>query len=255
MIEADAIAVARGGRFLVEGASVRVAAGEFVALVGPNGAGKSTLLRALAGESDCTRGAVRLHGRDVRTCAPGWLARHRAVMAQETALAFEMPVREVVRLGRLPHEAACTRAENAAAAARAMALAGVEAFADRGVSSLSGGERQRVHLARTLAQIDGVSAPLLLLDEPTASLDLAHQREVLALARRLAAGGAAVVAVVHDLFAATRTCDRIVVMDRGRIVRDGSPRLALDDRTLAGVFAVRGQWVTLDDGQDALLAH
>jgi iron complex transport system ATP-binding protein len=136
-----------------------------------------------------------------------------------------------------------------------MALAGVSEFAARAVSSLSGGERQRVHLARTLAQIDGVDAPLLLLDEPTASLDLAHQREVLALARRVADGGAAVVAVVHDLFAATRHCARVAVMDRGRLVRDGAPRESLDEPTLARVFAAKGRWVTLEDGQGALLAH
>ncbi|MBI1243802.1 MAG: heme ABC transporter ATP-binding protein [Alphaproteobacteria bacterium] len=255
MIEAMNISVARGGRNLVEGASIRVAAGEFVALVGPNGAGKSTLLRALAGEVACGQGEVRLRGRDVRICAPDWLARNRAMMAQETALAFEMTVRDVVRLGRLPHERACTRAENDAAAGRAMALAGIEAFADRSLSSLSGGERQRVHLARTLAQIGGVAAPLLLLDEPTASLDLAHQREVLGLARRIAAAGAAVVAVVHDLFAATRHCGRIVVMDRGRIVRDGAAQAALDARTLETVFAAHGEWVALSGGGSALLAH
>jgi iron complex transport system ATP-binding protein len=241
VIEAAALTVrAPGGRALLEEVSLRVEAGEVLAVVGPNGAGKSTLLRALAGEIHAAAGTVAFCGAPVRDWPARALARRRAVVSQRVALAFPMAVAEVVALGRLPWHGTPQARRDAGAVAAAMRRAGVAALAGRGYATLSGGERQRVQVARALAQLDGAERPAaLLLDEPTASLDAAHRAALLRGLRGLAGEGAAVLVVLHDLNEAAFVADRVAVLAAGRRVTLGPALLALDPGLMAEVYGVR----------------
>jgi len=233
----DNVTVTISGADLLCGVSLGIAAGTVTALVGPNGAGKSTLLAVASGERVPARGTVRLDGKPLAAYAPEALARRRAVLPQEAMLAFGFTGREVALLGRTPHPT--SRAEDERSALRALDAADVLHLAERRYTTCSGGEKQRLHLARVLAQLDGPDASLLLLDEPTAALDLAHQHRVLAAARRLAhARGLAVVAVLHDLNLAAQYADRIAVLDRGRLAAEGKPADVLTPDVLRAVFGV-----------------
>ncbi|MFI8004597.1 heme ABC transporter ATP-binding protein [Streptomyces sp. NPDC086010] len=221
--EATGLGVRLGGRPVLDSVELTVRAGEVLALVGPNGAGKSTLLAALAADLPVDSGEVRIDGRPASGWSAAELALRRAVLPQAAALAFPFPVEDVVRMGRAPWAGTARQAEDEDAVAAAMAATEVADFAARPFSALSGGERARVALARVLAQ----RAPLLLLDEPTAALDLRHQELVLRLCRERAAAGDAVVVVLHDLGLAAAYADRAVVLRGGRVAAVGPP---------AGVF-------------------
>jgi len=253
MIAVEDATLRRAGRAALEGVTLRVAKGTFVGLVGPNGAGKSTLMRVFSGELGLSAGTAIFDGRDVARWRPDALARRRALLAQQNAVAFDIAARDLVALGRLPHEGHATRARNAAAIDRALALADATHLETRNYATLSGGEQQRVQFARALAQIDGVADPVLLLDEPTAGLDLAHQRAVLLLARAMVATGTTVVVVLHDLLAASIHCERIVVLSDGQLVADGPPRQALDPALVARVFGVQSAWAALPSGGEGLI--
>nr|WBO77626.1 heme ABC transporter ATP-binding protein [Streptomyces sp. SBE_14.2] len=231
LAEAEALHVRLGTRDVLHGVDVAVRAGEVLALVGPNGAGKSTLLGALAADIAPAQGVVRIHGRP----APDWsapeLALRRAVLPQSSALSFPFSVEEVVRMGRAPW-AALGLEDDDAAVAEAMRRTEVAAFAARPFSALSGGERARVALARVLAQ----RAPLLLLDEPTAALDLRHQELVLRLCRERAAAGDAVVVVLHDLGLAAAYAHRVAILRGGRVAADGPPEEVFSEELLSEVY-------------------
>jgi iron complex transport system ATP-binding protein len=237
MYEALGVGVIIGGRAILSDIDLGLAPGKVTVLIGPNGAGKSTLLKVMAGERRPTAGSVRLHGRPIARTRPAELAALRAVLPQSVALAFPFRVREVVRMG-LPQAIARRRADEIVE--RALAAVWLAAFADKEATTLSGGEQQRAHLARVLAQLwaapDLGLARYLLLDEPTASLDLAHQLLVLEVARAHAAAGGGVLAVMHDLNLAAMMGDRIVAIAGGRIVADGPPAAVIDDRLLAGTY-------------------
>ncbi|MET9143606.1 heme ABC transporter ATP-binding protein [Streptomyces sp. SAT1] len=230
LAEAEGLRVRLGAREVLRGVDVRVRAGEVLALVGPNGAGKSTLLGALAADLPAAAGVVRVHGRPVREWSAPELALRRAVLPQSAELSFPFPVAEVVRMGRAPHPA--SPAEDEAAVAAAMAATEVSAFAGRPFPALSGGERARVAFARVLAQ----HAPLLLLDEPTAALDLRHQELVLRLCRERAAAGDAVVVVLHDLGLAAAYAHRVAVLAAGRVAADGPPGEIFTGELLSRVY-------------------
>ncbi|WP_236576262.1 heme ABC transporter ATP-binding protein [Streptomyces sp. HF10] len=230
LAEAEGLRVRLGARPVLDGVGVSARAGEVLALVGPNGAGKSTLLGALAGDVPAAGGVVRLHGRPVDAWTAAELALRRAVLPQSAALAFPFTVAEVVRMGRAPHAAA--PAEDDLAVAEAMAATEVSGFAGRLFGALSGGERARVALARVLAQ----RAPLLLLDEPTAALDLRHQEAVLRLCRERALAGDAVVVVLHDLALAAAYAHRVVVLRGGRVAADGPPAEVFTEPLLSEVY-------------------
>ncbi|MCK8678168.1 heme ABC transporter ATP-binding protein [Streptomyces lichenis] len=232
LAEARGVRVRLGGREVLAGVDVTVRAGEVLALVGPNGAGKSTLLAALAGDADRTGGEVRIAGRPVGAWSAPELALRRAVLPQSASLAFPFPVAEVVRMGRAPWAGTEREERDDAEVAAALAATEVSAMADRPFSALSGGERARVALARVLAQ----RAPLLLLDEPTAALDLRHQELVLRLCRERAAAGDAVVVVLHDLGLAAAYADRVAVLAQGRLAADGPPAEVLRDELLSEVY-------------------
>ncbi|MFJ8659254.1 heme ABC transporter ATP-binding protein [Streptomyces sp. NPDC093795] len=230
--EAVGVRVARGRRVVLDGVGIEVRAGEVLALVGPNGAGKSTLLAALAADLAPSAGEVRIGGRPADDWAPGELALRRAVLPQDAALSFPFPVAEVVRMGRAPWAGTEREDEDEAAVAEAMAATEVGAFAARPFSGLSGGERARVALARVLAQRTG----LLLLDEPTAALDLRHQELVLRVCRERAAAGDAVVVVLHDLGLAAAHADRVGVLHDGRVAVAGPPAEVLGAELLGRVY-------------------
>ncbi|MFT4265833.1 MAG: ATP-binding cassette domain-containing protein [Xenophilus sp.] len=229
-------AVGRHGaaRVLLHGLDFSVRGGEVVMLMGPNGAGKSTLLAALAGDLPPAAGQVLLHGRAPRAWRPRELARRRAMLPQRPGLNAPFLAGEVVRLGCWARDEG--RATIDAVVAAALCATGAEALADRVVPALSGGEQARVHLARVLAQVwpaaptGGWKAapPCLLLDEPCASLDPAHQHAVCAQVRAFARdAGAAVVMSMHDINLAVQYADRLLVLAGGRLAHEGTPAQVL----------------------------
>lgn len=225
------IRVRIGSTVVVDGVNIDVAAAEVVALVGPNGAGKSTLLGAIAGDIACS-GSVTIAGRDVASCSPLGLARLRAVLPQHTKTLFSFSAEDVVRMGRYP----CQDSSNDdAVVAESLARVGATSLARRSFVTLSGGEQTLISLARVLAQ----QTPLLLLDEPTAALDLAHQELVCSVARSLAGEGRAVIVVLHELNLAARYADRIVVVTGGRVAVDAAPAIALDADLLGAAYGHR----------------
>jgi iron complex transport system ATP-binding protein len=224
-LAAQGLGVQRGGRWLLADINCTVTPGSLTVVLGPNGAGKSTLLRALAGEFPPDRGRVVWRGRDLRRCHPSELARLRAVVPQESHLQFPFTALEVVQLGRIPHPGGGDSALDRYLAQEALERVGLGPWALRLYPSLSGGEKQRVHLARALVQLHGTDPGprALLLDEPTASLDLAHQHAVLQLLRFQArAARWAVLAVLHDLNLALAYADEAVILAAGRIAAAGS---------------------------------
>jgi iron complex transport system ATP-binding protein len=236
-----------GERTIVDSANLEIAAGERLALVGPNGAGKSTLLRALTGVLLPRTGEVLLSGDPIATVHRRAVARTIAVVPELADLPFAMPVDEVVALGRLPHEPPLTglRASDIAAVNGAIERVGLAHLRRRDVQELSMGERQLVFIAVAVAQ----AAPILILDEPTAHLDIRHQVEVMELLVELnRRDGTTVVAVLHDLALAAHFFPRIVVLDRGRVVADGEPAAVLDATRIRDVFGVDPALVRLPVG-------
>lgn len=240
-LSAREIDVWRGSRRILSRVSLEVRPGEFLAIVGPNGAGKSTLLGALAGEFPCQLGEVLLEGHPLSRWKPSERARQLGVLPQESSLVFGFTALEVVLLGRTPHGRGRESREEVRVALAALAETGARHLAARPYPTLSGGERQRVHLARVLAQLwdpPTRGGRYLLLDEPTSSLDLAHQNLVLALAARFARQGGAVLAILHDLNLAARHAHRLAVLDHGRLVALGPPREVLQPELIAATFGI-----------------
>ncbi|MEU6498496.1 heme ABC transporter ATP-binding protein [Streptomyces californicus] len=231
-VEAVGLSVRLGGRQVLDSVDLTAHAGEVVALVGPNGAGKSTLLAALAADLPAGSGEVRIDGRSTADWSAPELALRRSVLPQSAALSFPFPVEDVVRMGRAPWAGTEREDEDDAAVAAAMAATEVTRFAGRPFSALSGGEKARVALARVLAQ----RAPLMLLDEPTAALDLRHQELVLRICRERAAAGDAVVVVLHDLGLAAAYADRAAVLHEGRIAELGPPEQVFGGDLLGEVY-------------------
>jgi iron complex transport system ATP-binding protein len=251
------VAVSVGDQPLLSDIDLSVRPGEVAAVLGPNGAGKSTLLSVLAGLRVPACGTVALGGRDLPAIDAETLAMERAVMLQDSAVAFDFSVREVVELGRYPHRW-LPSADEAGIVNEAMALTDVGHLADRAINSLSGGERARTQLARVLAQIwhplPNGRPRWLLLDEPTAALDLHHQHHTLTTVRRWALErGVGVVAVLHDLNLALHYADRVWVLDGGRLEASGPPASTLTPALLRRVWRVEAQTWTSADGRAHLL--
>jgi iron complex transport system ATP-binding protein len=222
MLEARKLTVGYNGQPVLHEVDLTVARGQFVGIVGRNGCGKSTLVRALSRVLPPIGGQALLDGVDVYRMSARELARRLAVVSQDNAVAFDFPVREVVLMGRSPHLSrfAVEGPRDHAIAQDAMALTHTLVFADRLITSLSGGERQRCMIARALAQ----QPDILLLDEPTAHLDINHQIEILDLAKRLTSErGLATLVVLHDLNLASQYCDHLVLIADGRVLAAGPP--------------------------------
>jgi iron complex transport system ATP-binding protein len=240
-LAASGISVRAGGQTLIEDASLTALPGRVHALLGANGAGKSTLLHALAGAIAPVNGTITINGRALAHC-PRWnLARLRALLPQQDALRFAFRAEEIVALGT--HPAADRRpATIRARVAEALARAGATELARRRYTELSGGERARVQFARVIAQLIDPAAPApryLLLDEPTAHLDLAHQHACLAQLRQLAADGIGVLVVLHDPNLALRYADDATLLRGGRVLAQGHAAQALRAETLETAYGLQ----------------
>ena len=236
-IHADGLQVDAGGRRILDVPLLDIEIGARTAIVGPNGAGKSTLLRCLTGVLEPGAGIVTLGGEPILRRDRRDVARTIAVVPELAQVPFEMTVDDVVALGRLPHEPPLTglRQRDLDAISAAIERVGIAPLRHRDVRDLSAGERQLAFIALALAQ----EAPILVLDEPTAHLDIRHQVDVMQLLVDLAGrDGTTVVAVLHDLVLAAHFFDRVLVMTDGRIVADGPPATTLDDARIRSVFGV-----------------
>lgn len=245
------VAVTVGAKTLLSPTSATFRPGRVAAILGPNGAGKSTLLSVLGGQRSPSRGLVTLDGCGLPAHGAAELALRRALMPQESAVAFDFSAQDIVALGRYPHRRAPDVTEDAIVAA-AMALTDVTALAGRVLNTLSGGEKARVHLARALAQLwaprpDG-GARWLLLDEPTAALDLAHQHAAMRLLRDWAGQGVGVVAVLHDLNLARRYADDVLVLDGAGGMHQGPTADVLQPSLIERVWSMPCQPVVGADG-------
>ncbi|MDN5871707.1 MAG: heme ABC transporter ATP-binding protein [Nitrococcus sp.] len=240
---AEGVHLTRRRQPVLQDVSLTVRPREVVALVGPNGAGKSTLLRSLAGELRPLSGHCRLDGLDVHRTAADVLARRRAVLPQEASTDFPLVVEDVVALGRAPWRRRATPRQNRRAVTEAVAAVGAGALMRRDYRDLSGGERQRVQLARVLAQVWDVhwddEPRYLLLDEPTASLDVGHQQLLLTVVRRVLPQGLGVLAVLHDLNLASAFADRVYLLAGGRVLTEGAPAEVIREENVNRAYTAR----------------
>ena len=251
LLTAQNISFAYDGRPVLKKVSLAVEAGEFVGLIGANGSGKTTLLRSLLGLLKAS-GEARLCGDSLWTLDRQEIARRATMVHQDTRVDFAFTSRDIVAMGRTPYLGRFKPegASDKEAIARAMRETGTTELAERPVTELSGGERQRVHLARALAQ----ETLVILLDEPTANLDLAHQFEALELVRGFTRAGGAALAAIHDLTMASRFCDRLLLLSGGEIVAAGAPAVVITEENLEKHFALRAR-VKRDDETGAMIIH
>lgn len=237
--------VALGKRAVLHGIGAELRGGQLIGIIGPNGAGKSTLARAILHLVEPSAGTIALDGTDVTTMRRDAIARRIAYLPQGQTLHWPLTVERLVGLGRLPHLAPFSRLTSADTQAieRAMKHADVSALKHRNALELSGGERARVLLARALA----VEAAVLIADEPLAALDPGHQLQVMDLLAAQAHAGALVIAVLHDLTMAARYCDRLLLIDHGRLAADGDADAVLTEVLLESVYGVRA-WTGTANG-------
>lgn len=253
VLEASSVSMTIGNATLVDAIDLRIKSGETIAVVGPNGAGKSTLLRLLSGDLRASRGKIRLKQRDLYSYSPRQLALHRAMLSQHVTVTFPFTVEEIVLMGA--GDSGHAKAQLLADAA--LHEVGLNDFRDRKLPTLSGGEQQRAHLARILVQLacgEAAHGPgLLLLDEPTSSLDLRHQIDLVETARQRARNGTAVIAILHDLNLAMRFADRIILLHQGALAIDGGPHETMTAEIIKRVFEVDAAIQYTDSGIPFLL--
>ena len=237
---------------ILEGVSLTVESGEFVGLIGANGSGKTTLLRILLGLLPVTKGEIRLCGSILRSINRREIAMRATLVQQDTRIDFAFTTREVVAMGRTPYLGRFTPEQQADKEAIDLAMRKTETdiFAARSVMELSGGERQRVHLARAIAQ----KSRIILLDEPTANLDLTHQFEALQLVKDFTRAGGAALAAIHDLSLAARFCDRLLLLSQGQVAAVGPPAEVISESNLMRHFALRAR-VWRDEETDSLMVY
>lgn len=240
MFELEGVTLKYGRTQVLQPLTTSIEAGVLTVVAGPNGAGKSTLLKLLAREIRPTEGAVRFDGKLLNAFTANEMAHHRAVLPQASQLAFPFTVLEVARLGLLVTGGG--RHEAAVLAHDMLARVDLENHANRYYHQLSGGEQQRVHLARVMCQLESVSelpgTKFLFLDEPTSSLDLKHQLQILKLARDYRDRGVGVLAVLHDLNMSSLFADRLIVLQKGQVAADGAPADVVTSRLMSDVFEV-----------------
>lgn len=242
-IDARMLSVTLGDRQVLNEINLSLDFGKVLALVGPNGAGKSTLVAALAGDVDY-RGEIAINGADLESWSGRELARQRAVLLQSNQVAFSFSVRKVIEMGRNPWWKIASPEEDEQAISAAIEMSDVDHVLERVFGSLSGGEKARVSLARVLAQ----DCPIVLLDEPTAALDLSHQEDVMTIARNLADRGSAVVVVVHDLSLAAAWADEVAMLHQGRLIALGTPEQVLSAERIREVYGIAVHVLTDPNG-------
>lgn len=250
MLEVRNISIARGGKTILNDVSLELQRGQVSSMVGPNGAGKSTLLNIISGEIKPDGGTIKVEGKPLESWPVGDLSRCRAVLPQGSELNFPFRVLEVVLLGRTPHMDGLESQEDLEIADSALECVGMSAFKDQIYTTLSGGEKRRVQIARVLAQIwhprPGHDR-LLLMDEPTAGLDLAHRFSSLQTARKLAEAGVAVLVILHDLNLAATYSDQIIVLNNGKVTASGVPSEVLTPALIGEVFDVEADIVQIPE--------
>ncbi len=236
-LTAKGVSVRLGKRPVLQDIDLDLAGGTLVGLIGPNGAGKTTLLRTMAGLQPTTEGALSLDGRPLTQIDPRRRAQQIGYLPQEGRISWRVSVEDLVFTGRLPHRSYFTgqNSTDSEAVAAALAAVGADELRPRIATDLSGGEKARVLLARALA---GEPA-ILLADEPVAGLDPYHRLEVMEHFASLAAGGRAIMVVLHDLTLAARFCDQLVLLDEGTVAASGKPEDVLDDERLESVYRIR----------------
>jgi iron complex transport system ATP-binding protein len=229
----------RGRQRILEDVSLELMPGRILALTGPNGSGKSTLLRCMAGLLKPSAGTVTCFGCELHEMSRSRIARHVTYVPQETSFSFPFPVREIVMMGRYAHRGRFDRPnkEDRDAMHDAICRTDVLHLADRPVTALSGGEKQRVLIARGLA----ANAPILLLDEPAANLDVRHALDILGLCRSLAREGRSIAIATHDLNSVFRFADQVALLESGRVVASGMPHSVMTSENLARVFNVESE--------------
>jgi len=251
MITLDHVSYSRCGRNLVSDVSHVLTPAKLTVLLGANGAGKSSLVRLMSGEWTPASGEVHWNGTPLSRLSSKISAQRRAVVSQQHTSTFAFRVIDLILMGRLPHTR-FTDCSDMDIACEALELVGLSGYADRRVNTLSGGEQQRAHLARALAQLHEARksrSGILLLDEPTAHLDMGHQQRALQLARRLAGEGLTVMAVLHDVNLAAAYADQILLMHQGRLVASGSVLPVLTNPILSEVLQVDFEILPHPDGR------
>lgn len=244
LLSVRALSVSLGEAAVLTNLDLEISAGTVVGLIGPNGAGKTTLLRAIAGLLPLDRGDIHILDRPQSRIGRRTLAKLLAYLPQGGQSHWSITVETLVMLARLPHRSPWTAASDTdrAAVTRALEACDLVPFRHRPMSELSGGERARALLARALAG----EPKLLLADEPAAGLDPGHQLDVMTRFRQLAASGAGVIVVMHDLTLAARFCDRLVLLDDKQVASDGDPDTVLSPAMLARCYGVRGYHGSVD---------
>jgi iron complex transport system ATP-binding protein len=253
VIEARQAAVKRGGRTIFGPASIAIGAGEMTALIGPNGSGKSTLLRLFAGLWRPDSGDVFLDDRTIHSRPRKEIARRISFVPQETQIDFSFTVAEILAMGRYAHRGRLKPQSQAdrAAALTAAADCDITYLMDRAVNSLSGGERQRVLIARSLV----VEPEFILLDEPTANLDIQHALDILALCQALSRKGKTVVVATHDFNLVTRFAARLILLEAGTLIAQGSREEVLHPGTIQEVFHVDAELASTKAGDSVYVFH
>ena len=251
-VELRDVSFSAGNTLILDRITTRFKSGGFNVILGPNGAGKSTLLRIATGLLSPTQGEVRYDDRSVRDFDAGELARTRAVLSQHVELAFPLPVVDVVMMGRYPHYGRVPTPRDRAIVDRAIEMVGMTEKRDQAYPTLSGGERQKAHLARVLSQIWAYDEPTesksrahryLFLDEPTTSLDIHYQIQLLDIARELVHHNCTVIAILHDINVAFEYGDHFVLLERGRLALEAESAMEVGQEDLERVFRVRARRV------------
>jgi iron complex transport system ATP-binding protein len=245
MLSANAISFSINRKQLLKNASLDIKPGELTVILGPNGAGKSTFMKLLCGDLQPSSGRIALDDKPTQNWTRRSLAQRRAMMPQSSNVVFAFSALEIVMLGRSPHIARRESQRDQRIAETAMGCTGVSGLAARNYNTLSGGEQQRVQLARALCQIwaedkdaEQNDSRYLLLDEPVASMDLAHQHETLHIAQQFAQRNVGVLVILHDINLAAMYADKIAIFEHGEIERQGSPNTVLDTELIREVFGI-----------------
>ncbi|MGH1486526.1 MAG: heme ABC transporter ATP-binding protein [Cellvibrionaceae bacterium] len=245
-IKLDSVSLTINNKPLLNNINCNISPGELTVLIGPNGAGKSTLLKVCAGDLRPVSGSIKLNQRDIHDYSAKTLSSLRAVMTQEYRMSFSFTVREIVNMGCFVYEDVLYQQKQQAIIHEVMQFMNIEALANRHFSTLSGGEQQRTQLARVLAQLwepySHNEARYLFLDEPTSSLDIFHQYNVLSLAKQLTKRNIGVLAVVHDLSLAASFANQLILLSGGEIITHGPANEVLQREHLLSVYGIGGHY-------------
>ena len=241
-INADSISIDLNGRSILNDVSIKIHQGEILSVIGPNGAGKSTLLKSLAGDIKPTSGAIHYDNKDISDVNIQERAFTRSVMSQLQAIAFDFSVKEIIEMGWVDRGESTYANEFENAVMDVVTKCGVKDLIRRNFNTLSGGEQRRIHFARTLLQLwrpsDSSDPKYLLLDEPTANLDLTYEVKLLNIVKEAANDGTGVMLVLHDLNLAAKFSNKIVLLDRGGVVKIGTPSEVLNSKILSKVYDI-----------------